>query len=94
MILNDFQKIDISKALEKFALLMTHTDYSLLDIKGIDNRIQQALGVINFLDSLDLDDDHYKKQVAKILKSLYQRKKELMYGYDESQELKVLAANY
>ncbi len=86
MLLNNLQKIDFYQGLEEISLLMTSFDTDHLDLKGVDNRIQQAVGVINLLETLDIGDQGFKKVMVNTLKSLYQRKKELLYGYDERLE--------
>ncbi|HEO64849.1 MAG TPA: hypothetical protein ENI73_03165 [Spirochaetes bacterium] len=86
MLLNDLQKIDFYQGLKQISLLMTSYDTDQLDLKGVDNRIQQAVGVINLLETLDIGDQGFKKVMINTLKSLYQRKKELLYGFDEHLE--------
>ncbi|GMT49467.1 MAG: hypothetical protein IEMM0008_1006 [bacterium] len=86
MILNDLQKIDFYQGLKQISLLMTSFDTDHLDLKGMDNRIQQAVGVLNLLETLNIEDQGFKKVMVNTLKSLYQRKKELLYGYDERLE--------
>ncbi len=86
MKLNDLQKIDFYQGLKQTSLLMTSFDTGHLDLKGVDNRIQQAVGVLNLLETLDIEEQGFKKVMVNTLKKLYQRKKELLYGYDDRLE--------
>jgi len=87
MKLNDIQKMDFHRGLEQLSHTLTTADIEDLDIRGVENRIQQALGVINLLETLCLRDDRFKKVIISGLKRLYQRRKELLFGYDRSRDL-------
>lgn len=88
MILNELQKIDFYKGLKEMSYLITVFDAEHLDIKGLENRIQQAIGILNLLESLNFQEEDFRQIVIKALKTLYAKKKELQFGYDESRFLK------
>ena len=83
MILNNIQKVDFYKGLKQVSYLMTSFDTDHLDIKGVENRIQQTLGVLNLLEKLQIEEEGFRKVMINTLKDLYRRKKELRYGYEE-----------
>jgi len=86
MTFNNIQKIDFNQGLKQLAHQMTSFDINYLDLRGVENRIQQAIGILNFLDNLNVHDKNYKTIMMNTLKKLYQRKKELLYGYSEQNE--------
>jgi len=81
MILNDIQKIDFYKGLKQLSYLITSFDADHLDLKGVENRIQQGIGVLNLLEKINCKEDGFRQVVVNALKTLYRRKKELRYGY-------------
>ncbi|MDH5682192.1 MAG: hypothetical protein OEZ36_11430 [Spirochaetota bacterium] len=86
MKLNDIQKTDFHRGLEQLAYSLSTADLEELDIRSVENRIQQALGVINLLETLSLRDERFKKVIINGLKKLYQRRKELLFGHERARE--------
>lgn len=93
MILNDIQRMDFYQGLKQISDLMVESPSQHLDLKGVENKIQQTIGILNLLDRLDFNDKSFRTMMIHTLKSLYQRKKELNYGYvEENKYSKELAA--
>ncbi len=88
MTLNKLQYQDFNQSINKMAYLMTTYDINDLDLTGVENRIQQAIGVLNLINHLELEDASAKKIVLNIIQKLYNRKKELQYGYQDDLDLK------
>ncbi len=82
MTLNDLQKNDFYKGLKKTAELISN-NIGYLDIKTVENRIQQTIGILNLIEKLNVNEKHFKKIIITSLKLLYKRKKELQFGYIE-----------
>jgi hypothetical protein len=82
MTFNDLQKNDFYKSLKKTTEL-TSNNLGYLDIKSIENRIQQTIGVLNLIEKLGINESQFKNIIIASLKLLYKRKKELQFGYIE-----------
>ncbi|MDH4127598.1 MAG: hypothetical protein OEV44_02505 [Spirochaetota bacterium] len=94
MILNDYQKTDFYQGLKKISYFMTSENSEHLDSKEIENRIQQTIGVLNLLEKLNLKDNTYKKIMVNTLKTLFEQKRKLLYGYVEDNKNREVIACY
>ncbi len=83
MKLNDIQKADFFKGLEQVSEMMKPVNTEDLDLQGVENRIQQTIGILHLLENINMKEESFKKVIVMTLKSLYKRKRELLYGYKE-----------
>ena len=85
----------LEQAMNELSFQLLSFEGLSLDRQGVENRIQQTIGVLNLLELLKQKKiprntekiETLKRKLTKVLKQLFSQKRELLYGYNEDYRL-------